>query len=653
VTARRPGRFAFPPRQVVLFVFAITLPCLVIVALGLRLVRQEAELGLQRKDDDRRQVVAAVRHALTDALTRVRAAETLRAAGGEPTHSQPGLVVLAAPIRAGLMVMPWDANTTAASPAVHGDPASRLLDVAERAEARRPGEAVDAYRRASASPHPVITAHARFGLARALARMGQLHEADTLNTALAETAFDVTDEYGMPLAIYAAQRLSERGLPLPAAFRSSSRRALAPDRWPAPAPCYALQDLASALASAPDPEVRAWARDIWQLASAQLARGDRVAAIQNDLPALLPHRRPGAEARWLLTGDPAWLIGVAPVSDHEAVLVGVDAGRLVAALPPIPGAAAVALVGDGVAGEPLGSAFPGARLSYTPAVTRSGALVRRQVWFYGAALAMMLAVTGVGAFLLWRDVRREMRLAAMRGQFVASVSHELKTPLTSIRMFAETLRMGRGMDPLTRDEYLDTIVNESERLTRLLNNVLDFSRIEQERKTYRLEPANLADVIRTAARAIEYPLAQERFELRLDLDDTLPAILADTDAMQQALLNLLTNAMKYSGSSRRIEVSLSRRGAQAVVAVTDYGLGIPAHDQPRLFERFYRAQTPENRQIPGTGLGLTIVQHIVTAHGGTIAVESAPGAGSTFRIALPVEPASDPGVTTVSAGMAS
>jgi two-component system, OmpR family, phosphate regulon sensor histidine kinase PhoR len=206
---------------------------------------------------------------------------------------------------------------------------------------------------------------------------------------------------------------------------------------------------------------------------------------------------------------------------------------------------------------------------------------------------------------------------------------------------------------VTRDEYLDTIVNESERLTRLLNNVLDFSRIEQERKTYRLEPAKLAEVVRTAARTMEYPLAQERFELRLDLDDTLPPVLADSDAIQQAILNLLTNAMKYSGTSRRIELSLSRDGEQAIVAVTDHGLGIPVNEQPRLFDRFYRAQTPENRHVPGTGLGLTIVQHIVAAHRGTVTVESSPGAGSTFRLAFPVQPASDSVATAAAAGVRS
>jgi two-component system, OmpR family, phosphate regulon sensor histidine kinase PhoR len=638
---------------VVLFVFAITLPCVVIVALGLRLVRQEAELRLQRKDDDRRQAVAEARNAITAVLTRVSAAETLRAADGEATVPPSDLVVLAAPVRGGRLVMPWDANTTAAPTEVHDDPAFLLLQAAEQAEAQRPAQAMRDYRRASASPHPFIAAHARFGLARALAKTGQLREADTLNTALAASPFGITDEYGMPLALYAAQRLADRGLELPAAFRSASRQALHPARWPPPGAGYALHDLASTLSAAPDEDIRAWAHDTVQLASAQLARADRVAALQNDLPALLPHRGSASEARWLLTGDPAWLIGVVPAGPGEAVLLGVDARGLAASLPPIAGTAGVSLVGEGVAGEPLGNAFVGARLSYTPAETRSGTLARRQVWFYGAALVMVLGLSGFGAFLLWRDVRREMRLAAMRGQFVASVSHELKTPLTSIRMFAETLRMGRAMDAVTRDEYLDTIVNESERLTRLLNNVLDFSRIEQERKTYRLEPAKLAEVVRTAARTMEYPLAQERFELRLDLDDTLPPVLADSDAIQQAILNLLTNAMKYSGTSRRIELSLSRDGEQAIVAVTDHGLGIPVNEQPRLFERFYRAQTPENRHVPGTGLGLTIVQHIVAAHRGTVTVESSPGAGSTFRLAFPVQPASDPVVTAAAAGVPS
>jgi signal transduction histidine kinase len=295
--------------------------------------------------------------------------------------------------------------------------------------------------------------------------------------------------------------------------------------------------------------------------------------------------------------------------------------------------ATIELASAGTSGEWLGDRFPGLTVTMPPAA-RSTAQRPLQGGFYAAGLAIILSVTLFGGYLLWRDVNREMRIATLRSQFVSSVSHELKTPLTAIRMFAETLQLGR-VDEATRREYLDTIVNESERLTRLLNNVLDFSKIEEGRKAYRRESASLADVVRTAARAMAYPLEQHGFELRVEIDDALPLLDIDADALEQAILNLLTNAMKYSGSGRAIDLRLSREGRKAVISVRDQGIGIPEGDQTRIFEKFYRILTPENQRIPGTGLGLTLVDHIVKAHDGSVQVESAPGRGSTFSIHLP------------------
>jgi signal transduction histidine kinase len=256
--------------------------------------------------------------------------------------------------------------------------------------------------------------------------------------------------------------------------------------------------------------------------------------------------------------------------------------------------------------------------------------------FYIAALSLVLGVAAFGAYLLWHDVRRELRVAELRSQFVSSVSHELKTPLTAIRMFAETLRMGRPADPALRDEYLDIIINESERLTRLLNNVLDFSRIEAGRKTYQFVSHDLESIVRTAARAMQYPLARQGFELHVSIEPEIPPVRSDPDALEQAILNLLANALKYSGDSRTIELRLSQDDMQAEISVRDQGIGIGPVDQRRIFEKFYRVASPENRLIPGTGLGLTLVDHIVRAHHGRIDVHSTLGVGSTFRIRLPL-----------------
>jgi signal transduction histidine kinase len=234
-------------------------------------------------------------------------------------------------------------------------------------------------------------------------------------------------------------------------------------------------------------------------------------------------------------------------------------------------------------------------------------------------------------------VRRELKLAELRSQFVASVSHELRTPLTAIRMFAETLQMERPLPPGARTEYLDTIVNESERLTRLIGNVLDYAKIERGQRVYRFESASVVEVVQRAAKAMEYPLARQGFGLDVNVVD-VPKTAIDEDAIEQAVLNLLSNAMKYSRDRRDIELRVSGDNAHAVIAVTDHGLGIPHAEQARIFDRFYRAEVPENARIPGAGLGLALVDHIVKAHGGLVHVTSAPGEGSTFAIHLPLVP---------------
>jgi len=201
-------------------------------------------------------------------------------------------------------------------------------------------------------------------------------------------------------------------------------------------------------------------------------------------------------------------------------------------------------------------------------------------------------------------------------------------------MFAETLQLGRSTDRKMEAEYLETIIHESERLTRLLNNVLDFSKIEQGKKTYQLRPTSLQEVVLSATRALEY---QQGFELHLQLEDSLPLVEADSDALQQAILNLLINAMKYSGDSRQINLQLARQNGDAVIQVRDSGIGIADEEQPKIFENFYRVMTPQTKSIPGTGLGLALISHIVKAHGGHIEVESALGAGSTFSLHLPID----------------
>jgi signal transduction histidine kinase len=229
-------------------------------------------------------------------------------------------------------------------------------------------------------------------------------------------------------------------------------------------------------------------------------------------------------------------------------------------------------------------------------------------------------------------------MTELRSQFVSSVSHELKTPLTGIRMLAETLQMPGVADSQTQSEYLNTIVSETERLTRLLNNVLDFSKIERGQKNYHMEIGSISDVLHSVARTMRFPLVEQGFDLQMEISDDVPPISFDRDAIEQAVLNLLSNAMKYSGDSHGIALRLSAENKSARIDVVDRGIGIPPEECKRIFEKFYRVQTPENRAISGTGLGLALVAHVVDAHGGSVEVQSVVGQGSTFTIRLPIQP---------------
>jgi len=266
------------------------------------------------------------------------------------------------------------------------------------------------------------------------------------------------------------------------------------------------------------------------------------------------------------------------------------------------------------------------------------------------SLAIGLVLLGAIALTL-RAAGREMRLAGMKSDFVSNVSHELRTPLASIRVFGELMRLGRVTEAEKVSEYGEHIEIESRRLTHLVDNILDFSRIESGRKVYAFHDADLEEVVREVVTAFSMRLKGSGFAIGVAGPAApLPRVRIDAPAIDHALSNLLDNAVKYSGASREIEVRLSRAGDEAVIAVSDRGIGIPAAEQKRIFERFHRVSTGAVHEVHGVGLGLAIVDHIVRAHGGSVTVESEPGAGSTFAIRLPVVPPSEGETATAPAG---
>jgi signal transduction histidine kinase len=260
--------------------------------------------------------------------------------------------------------------------------------------------------------------------------------------------------------------------------------------------------------------------------------------------------------------------------------------------------------------------------------------VLRQRWIYGTTLALLVAGMVLGVVLVVRDLSRERRLSQLRTDFVANVTHELKTPLTSIRMFAETLQLGRATNETEKQESLDVIVGESERLTRLINTVLDFSKIERGQKEYRMAEVDVSEVVHSALKTLKYSLEDKGFTLETEVEPAVRAT-ADADALEQAILNLVDNAVKYSRSTKWVQIALWRRDDLVFVRVSDKGMGIPEAEKQRIFDKFYRSRAANEGDAGGAGLGLTVVRHIVDAHKGRIELESKVGEGSSFTIVLP------------------
>lgn len=251
-------------------------------------------------------------------------------------------------------------------------------------------------------------------------------------------------------------------------------------------------------------------------------------------------------------------------------------------------------------------------------------------------LAFASSILLLGIFLILGAANREMKLAEAKSAFVSNVSHELKTPLSLIRLFGETLESGRVASAEKAHEYYRIIHNESVRLSQLINNILDFAQIESGRKQYNFELADVNELVISVVETYRQQIISEGFELGTHFEQGLPEIAVDRDAISQAVLNLLSNAVKYSTDTKKIMISVRRERQSILIQVADLGIGIPKGEHNKIFEKFYRVGSELVHNTKGSGLGLSLVKHITEAHHGQIRVESAPGKGSTFTLALPI-----------------
>ena len=251
---------------------------------------------------------------------------------------------------------------------------------------------------------------------------------------------------------------------------------------------------------------------------------------------------------------------------------------------------------------------------------------------WSVILCFIAILTGV--YWTWKRIQQERELSRLKTDFVSNVSHELKTPLTSIRMFVETLRLKRYRNETEAEEYLDILQVEIERLGRLVERVLDFSRMERNRKQFDKTEGDLEIVVRETVAVFQRQVRDVPLEIHMQIHPNTPLLTFDRDALVEVLWNLLDNAAKYGGS--RVDVKLEWEESCVRLVVQDDGVGIPGREQRRIFERFYRANDTLAREVEGSGLGLAMVKYIVEAHGGKIAVESSVGKGSAFTVTLPV-----------------
>ncbi|MCU0780782.1 MAG: HAMP domain-containing histidine kinase [Akkermansiaceae bacterium] len=373
---------------------------------------------------------------------------------------------------------------------------------------------------------------------------------------------------------------------------------------------------------------------------ARWSRGDHARAIFRHHPDV------PSSGKWIIGGDETWWLSsdgkelrfIAPAAFQQALASA--AGRL-----PAWAGLRLSLGGTPVAGgsstgeimnaSPIsfGNGLALEILAARPALFEAAA--RHQARWTLGLLAFAVVISGGALFFIHRAVERERRLNAMKSDFVASVSHELRAPVASIRLMADALNAGK-IEPHTVSEFHRLISREGARLTTLIENVLDFARIEQGRKRWHFEDCDLAQVITETVNLME-PLAAEK-SITLVSPKPLPSLVAQVDpgAIQQALVNLLENAIKFSPAGSQVEILLTESSANWEIQITDQGPGIPSAEHARIFEKFHRLGSELRRETQGTGIGLSLVKAVAEAHGGRVELTSTVGKGSVFNLIAPL-----------------
>ncbi len=276
--------------------------------------------------------------------------------------------------------------------------------------------------------------------------------------------------------------------------------------------------------------------------------------------------------------------------------------------------------------------FPDLIVGISPRSVTMEELVARRLQNNLIAVGLLLALLAVGFTLIIRNLNREMKLSQAKSDFVSNVSHELRTPLALISMFAETLLLKRVKSEEKEKEYVEIIFKETNRLTNIVNRILNFSRIEANRRSYHFSEVNINELLQEIYRDYSYHLDQNGFSHKLINGDHEIILNADREAIYEAVVNLFDNAIKYSNDKKEIIVEVGNNEEEAWIKISDQGVGIPKERQQQIFDKFYRVSERDVYTAQGAGLGLTIIKHIMDAHHGSIKVDSELGKGSTFTL---------------------
>ncbi len=647
VAPRRPAHAAH--RLPLIFTVTILVPGLVLGFLGLRALLQERQLA----DQQLRAQLAVIaestgRQMELDLRDWQQAAEQIALMGStDPAHwpervrlavTEPGGAVVLAGRQARPDVLPAGQLLYAMSPVPRASPAespSSLVTRAETLELRdqQHGAAVALYREALDSAGPAERAAILHRLGRALQKADKAEEAARTFRLLEQAPpVQIGSLPSDLLASYALFSAAEE--PEKPGHARRLYRGLVEGRWQLGKPSYAFY-AEQVRASIPHDEDGRRMR----------AHEQRRLALSRATQQFLEDPRP-----LLLDGD---VLSLAFWTDEPfvAILLGgpLVRSQLLPALDDADFQSAVLapggqlLVGDAPSAEQTVASYTvrhaGLPLQLQVWPTDPAALaaqVSRQQTLYVGMLAVLVALLTFGGYFTARTLRTQVRVAQMQSDFVSTVSHEFRSPLAGINQLGEMLRDGRVPDD-RRQHYYGMIVTETQRLRRQVENILSFSRMDDGRTPYRLEPLDPTGWLRDLSQEFQRQVAGAGFTIEASIPDALPAMVADRDALTTAVHNLLDNAVKYSQESRTVQMVATASGDRLTIAVRDRGAGILDTNRPRIFEKFFRGDGELTERVKGVGLGLSLVQHIVTAHGGTVDVESREGAGSTFTIHLKTE----------------